>query len=67
MTFSFRAKFSVVVTDNDKRVKITKLYQNIQSYPNKTKAESKIRKFITQGFCSPSEKINKVKGLYYFQ
>jgi len=44
ITFIFRSKSSVVVTDNDKRIKITKLCQNIQNYPNKTKAESKIRR-----------------------
>nr|WP_279639063.1 IS4 family transposase [Aquella oligotrophica] len=44
ITFIFRSKSSVVVTNNDKRIKITKLCQNIQNYPNKTKAESKIRR-----------------------
>lgn len=44
ITFIFRSKSSVVVTDNDKKVKITKLHHNIKNYPNKTKAESKVRR-----------------------
>jgi hypothetical protein len=44
ISFIFRSKSSVVVTDNDKKVKITKLCHNIHNYPNKTKAESKVRR-----------------------
>lgn len=44
INFIFRSKSSVVVTDNKKRVKITKLCHNIHNYRNKTKAESKIRR-----------------------
>jgi hypothetical protein len=42
--FIFRSKSSVITTDDDRRVKITKICPNIQQYPNKTKAESKIRR-----------------------
>lgn len=42
--FIFRSKSSILVTNGNKRVRISKLFPNLSNYPNKTKADSRIRR-----------------------
>ena len=44
IAFIFRSKSSVLVTDNDRKIKISKLFPKLHQYPNKIKAESKVRR-----------------------
>jgi len=44
LAFIFRSKSSVIVTDGDKRVKVTKLFPSLKNHANETKAETKIRR-----------------------
>lgn len=42
--FIFRSKSSVLVTDGDKKIKISQLFPHLKHYQNKTRADSKIRR-----------------------
>ncbi len=66
----FRSKSSVVVTDGDKRVKITKLFPNLKQHANETRAEAKIRRiydsrlFLTIRTNQDGERIYIISNTY---
>lgn len=63
LPFVFRSKSSVLVTDGDKKIKVSSLFPNLDQHANKTKAEIKIRRiynsrlYLTIRLNQDSEKI----------
>lgn len=62
--FIFRSKSSVLVTDDDKRVRISTICKNIHNHPNQTKAESHIRRIYNSRLYATIRKNQQDENVY---